>query len=211
MPAQAAGTETLRETVVASPLHYLDDPETMARERRAFLDAALDLIAQSGTVDLQVAQVVRHAGRHNAAFYRIFGAKEGLVLAVVEEAVRRTVVALERRMQAAQTPPDAVRAWARVLLGLAASGTAAGVPAIALDRYRLLRRFPDSEETIADPLRRPLRVVLQQAGSSQPALLAEAAFELVLSRQASWIALGQRPSERQIRAYADLTVRLVDL
>ncbi|MCU1594584.1 MAG: hypothetical protein JWO12_1976, partial [Frankiales bacterium] len=41
--------------------------------------------------------------------------------------------------------------------------------------------------------------------------LAEAAFELVLSRQASWIALGHPATDREIRTYADLVVRLVGL
>jgi AcrR family transcriptional regulator len=196
---------------VASPLHYLDDPEMLQRERAAFLQAALELIAESGTIDLQVAAVVRQAGRHNAAFYRVFGAKEGLVLAVVEEAARRMALALERRMKGAKSPQDAVRAWAAVLLGLASADPAAGVHAIALDRYRLLKRFPDAEATIADPLRQPLEAVLREAGLPGPDVLAEAAFELVLSRQASWIALGRRPTDKEIRTYADLTVRLVGL
>jgi AcrR family transcriptional regulator len=196
---------------VASPLHYLSDPEMLQRERAAFVTAALDLIAQSGTIDLQVAQVVRHAGRHNAAFYRVFGSKEGLVLAVVEEAAGWTAAALERRMRGAKTPADSVRAWAGVLLGLASADPVSGVHAIALDRYRLLKRFPDAEATIADPLRLPLEEVLRQAGQPAPKTLAEAAFELVLSRQASWIALGQRPTAKEIRIYADLAVRLVGL
>jgi AcrR family transcriptional regulator len=196
---------------VASPLHYLDDPETHARERAEFLAAAMELLGRSGSVDLQVAAVVRQAGKHNAGFYRIFGAKEGLILAVVEEAARRTAAAVSRRMHGAKTPQEAVRAWATVLLGLAAADPSLGVHAIALDRYRLLRRFPDADATIADPLRRPLAEVLRSSGRPRPEQLAEAAFELVLSRQASWIALGHRPTARQIRTYADLTVRLVGL
>jgi AcrR family transcriptional regulator len=196
---------------VPSPLHYLDDPETRARERAAFLEAAMELIGQTGSMDLQVAAVVRQAGRHNAAFYRIFGAKEGLVLAIVEEAARRTAAALTRRMADASTPADAVRAWAGVLLGLAAADPTTGVPAIALDRYRVLKRFPDADATIADPLRRPLAELLQTAGVADAEELTEAAFELVLSRQASWIALGRMPTAKQIRTYADFTVRLVGL
>jgi AcrR family transcriptional regulator len=196
---------------VASPLHYLDDPETWERERDAFVQAAVALMADSGTVEVQVTQVVRAAGRHNAAFYRIFGSKEGLQLAVVEDAVRRTVAALERTMSRAASPEDAVRAWARHLLGLAASDAASGVHAIALDRCRLLRRFPDAAATISDPLRDLVASVLTRAGLRDGTLLAEAALELVLSRQASWIAVRRKPTSKEIRAYADLAVRLVGL
>jgi AcrR family transcriptional regulator len=196
---------------VASPLHYLDDPQTWERERDAFVQAAVTLMAETGTVEVQVGHVVRAAGRHNAAFYRVFGSKEGLQLAVVESAVRRTVAALQRRMSAAGSPAEAVRAWARLLLGLAAGDATSGAHAIALDRYRLLRRFPDAEATISDPLRDLLAAVLTQAGVRPATTLAEAALELVLSRQASWIAVGRRPTDREIRVYADLAVRLVGL
>ena len=196
---------------MASPLHYLDDAQTWERERDAFVHAAIGLMAESGTVEVQVAQVVRAAGRHNAAFYRIFGSKEGLQLAVVEDAVRRTVAALERTMARATSPEDAVRAWTRHLLGLAATDAASGVHAIALDRYRLLRRFPDAASTISDPLRDLVAGVLTRAGLRESRVLAEAALELVLSRQASWIAVGRRPTAREIRTYADLSVRLVGL
>jgi AcrR family transcriptional regulator len=189
------------------------DPSSAEQwEREMFLNAALELVATSATLDdLQVAEVVRRSGRHNTAFYRLFGAKEGLLLAVVEEAVRRAVHIVERQMQPARTPAEAVRAWSQALLALAKPEPAPRVPAIALDRFRLLRRFPNADATIADPLRQPLRDVLPQDGQPGPAVLAEAAFELILSRQASWIALGHAPSDEDIAVYAALVVRLVGL
>jgi hypothetical protein len=134
-----------------------------------------------------------------------------LVLALVEEAVRRTAAVAERQMRDAPTPRDAVRAWARVLLALAKAERAPGVQAIALDRYRLLRRFPDADATIGAPLRRPLQQVLERAGQPCPELLTDACFQLVLSRQAAWIAVGHEPMEEELRAYEDLTVRLAGL
>ena len=181
-------------------------------ERQAFLDAAFELVAESASLDdLQVSQLVVRSGRHNASFYRIFGSKEGLLLAVVEEAVRRAVIIVERRMREARTPQQAVRAWSRELLMLAAADSAGRVPAIAIDRFRLLRRFPDADATIADPLRQLLRAVLPTSARPGRAVLSEAAFELILSRQASWIALGHVPTPREINAYAALVVRLVGL
>jgi AcrR family transcriptional regulator len=181
-------------------------------EREIFLRAALEMVASSATLDdLQVAELVRRSGRHNAAFYRLFGAKEGLLLAVVEEAVRRAVIICERQMAPTRTPGEAVHAWSKALLELAAPEPAPRVPAIALDRFRLLRRFPDADATIADPLRQLLRDVLPPGSEPGPPVLAEAAFELILSRQASWIALGHAPTRDDIRVYADLVVRLVGL
>lgn len=195
---------------MASPLHYLDDPQAWERERAAFVEAALALLARSDAVDLQVAEVVRLAGRHNASFYRVFGSKEGLTLAVVQEAARRTAAVVERRLRRIDEPAQAVRTWARTLLALAAVG-GDGVQALAIDRYRLMRRFPEADDSIIQPLRRPLEDVLRGAGRPRPALLADAALELVMSRQAAWIAVRHRPSARELDAYAGLVVHLVGL
>jgi AcrR family transcriptional regulator len=180
------------------------------QDRAAFVDAALDLLAELETVDLQVAEVVRRVGRHRTAFYACFGSKDGLVLAVVQEAVRRTAEVLDEHMAQAATPADAVRAWARTLLRLA-SGRSQGVQALALDRFRLMRRFPESQASTTHPLSAPLEEVLATTGLTASRVLSEAALELVMSRQATWIALGHAPGEDEVATYADLVVRLVGL
>lgn len=185
-------------------------PDTGEQDRAAFVDAALDLLAELETVDLQVAEVVRRVGRHRTAFYAHFGSKDGLVLAVVQEAVRRTSAALEQHMASVSTPVDAVRAWARTLLRLA-SGRSDGVQALALDRFRLMRRFPESQASTTRPLSLPLEQLLAAAGLADSRLLSEAALELVMSRQAAWIALGHAPGDDEVATYADLVVRLVGL
>ena len=98
-------TPVKRPAASVRPLRYLDDPETLAAERRAFVDAALELLQSSDSVDVRVSEIVHRCGGHNAAFYRIFGSKEGLLLAAVAEAVDRTARVLRRRIGAATTPP----------------------------------------------------------------------------------------------------------
>jgi AcrR family transcriptional regulator len=194
-----------------SPLRYLDDPTALEQERAVFVSAAFELLADSDTVDLQVSAVVKQAGRHNAGFYRVFGSKDGLTLAVVAEATRRTAVIAERRVARASSAQDAVRAWAIALLRVASARVAPGAQAFALDRQRLLHRFPDAEDTLTQPLREPLARILEQAAVPDARLRADAAYELVMSRQASWIALGHRPGDAEVRTYADLVVRLVGI
>ncbi len=196
---------------MASPLRYLDDPVALARERQAFIAAALDLLAATDTVDLQVSRIVARAGRHNAAFYRVFGSKDGLTLAVVEEATRRTAMVVERRVAAAGPPVEAVRTWAVALLSLARGEAARAIRALALDRYRLLHRFPQAEATLTLPLRQPLTRTLRSAELPRAELLADAAFELVMSRQAAWIALDHQPDTDEVAAYAELVLDLVGL
>ncbi|MCW2621509.1 MAG: putative HTH-type transcriptional regulator [Frankiales bacterium] len=194
---------------MASPLHHLDDPAEFAREREAFVEAGFALLFETDVFDLQVAQVVRHAGRHNDVFYRVLGSKEGFILALLEEAVRRMVALLERRMARAATPEEAVRTWTTTLLGLTASGKS--MEGIMLERSRINRRFPEAQSTITRPLVRPLERVLRAAGVSRPRVVSEAALEMVVGREAIWIALRHRPTKREVTTYADLTVRLVGL
>jgi AcrR family transcriptional regulator len=196
---------------VPSPLHYLDDPVAREHERRAFVAAALDLLAETDSVDLQVNRVVQRAGRHNAAFYRVFESKDRLTLAVVEEATRRTAAVVERHVDAAGSPPEAVRAWAGTLLAVASGGVARWALALALDRHRLLHRFPHAEVTLTLPLREPLARILRGAGGPHADVIAEAAFEMVMSRQATWIALGHQPTDDELATYVALTVHLVGL
>jgi AcrR family transcriptional regulator len=193
-------------------LHYLDDPAELERERATFVDAALELLRSSDTVDLQVSQVVRAAGRHNAAFYRVFGSKEGLALAVAEEAARRTAAVLARRTARRRSPADGVRTWARTLLALAATPrTADGTQALALDRFRLMQRHPTADRSTSALLTAPLEELLDEAGVDDVGVRMSAAFELVMSRQASWIATGHRPGPAELDAYAGLVVELCGL
>jgi AcrR family transcriptional regulator len=193
---------------VERPLRYLDDPVVLEQERQAFITAALEILAAADAVDLQVSRVVQKAARHNVVFYRIFGSKDGLILAVVEEATRRTAEVVEARMAEAATPAAAVCAWTHTLLSMARGEIARGALALALDRHRLLHRFPDARATLAMPLRQPLLKVLEAAGCPDVDIVADAAYELVMSRQASWIASGHEPSDAELDYYNELVLRL---
>jgi AcrR family transcriptional regulator len=191
------------------PLYYRDDPETLATEKAAFVNAALDLLQNSDSVDVRVQEIVRRCGGHNAAFYRIFGSKEGLLLAVVTEAVERSAAVLRRRMAAAATAGDRIAVWVEVLMQRAGTptATAATLP-FALDRYRILHRFPDAEPLLTLPLRAPLAETFRKQGVPEAESIAVAAFEMVMSRQATWIALGHQPSRKEVRSYVALVHRL---
>jgi len=176
------------------------------------MDAALELMAGHATLDVSVAEVVRRSGWHNAAFYRVFGSKDGLLLAVAEDAASRTAQILGQRVAEASGPREAVRAWTRVLLHRASTLTSAtATQPFALDRHRLLHRFPDAEERLTLPIRAVLHEVLRQAGRPDAEAAGDAATELVLSRQATWLACRHRPREAEIEQVTVLIVRLVGL
>ena len=195
----------------ARPLRQLDDPEAFAATRQAFVDAALVVLSRRSDLDVSVTEVVQEAGLHNAAFYRVFESKDGLLLAVAQEAAERTVPVLQTRLRRAPDAPQALRAWATVLLRLTATDRSAqSIEAFALERHRFLRRFPDAEDRLVEPVRRVLQDALEQYGVADAADVTSAAYELVMGQQATWIARGHRTRQREVERVADLATRLLD-
>jgi len=197
----------------ARPLRQLDDPEAFAATRQAFVDAALVVLSRRSDLDVSVTEVVQEAGLHNAAFYRVFESKDGLLLAVAQEAAERTVPVLEARLRRAHDAPEALRSWASVLLRLTATDkSASAIEAFALERHRFLRRFPDAEDRLVEPVRRVLADALVHDGvaAGEAHEVTNAAYELVMGQQATWIARGHRPTQREVERVAELATRLLD-
>jgi AcrR family transcriptional regulator len=196
----------------ARPLRQLDDPEAFAAARQAFVDAALVVLSRRSDVEVSVTEVVQEAGLHNAAFYRVFESKDGLLLAVAQEAAERTVVALRQRMRRANGATEALQLWATVLLRLTATDkSASSIEAFALERHRFLRRFPDAEDRLVEPVRRVLADAFVHYGvaTGEAHDVTNAAYELVMGQQATWIARGHRPTQREVERVADLATRLL--
>jgi AcrR family transcriptional regulator len=132
-----------------------------AREAARLVQATLRLIRERGVLEPSVAAIVRAAGLSNQAFYRHFRTKHELLVAVLDEGIRRLATYLEQRMAAAQTPAGQVDAWLRGVLeqALHPRGAAATRP-FAVGRGELAARHPEevarSERRLSEPLRRAL-------------------------------------------------------
>jgi len=197
----------------ARPLRQLDDPEAFAAARRAFVDAAFVVLSRRSDLDFSVTEVVKESGLHNAAFYRVFESKDRLLLAVAEEAMQRTLETLQARVTKARDGQQAMRQWGTVLLRLAATDRSAqSIEAFALERHRFLRRFPDAEDRLVEPVRQVLADALVQRGiaTDDAHEVTNAAYELVMGQQATWIARGHRPTQREVERVASLATRLLD-
>ncbi|WP_131765687.1 hypothetical protein [Candidatus Protofrankia californiensis] len=65
--------------------------------------------------------------------------------------------------------------------------------------------------TLTLPLRQPLARILDRAAIPRADVLTEAAYELIMSRQTTWITLGHEPTTGELATYAQLVVGLVGL
>ena len=79
-------------------------PEHKALTRRQILDAARDLIRQSGTADLDLAELAAVAGIGRTTLYEYFRDRDDLIASLVEEELPGVIAGLTSRT--APGPPD---------------------------------------------------------------------------------------------------------
>ena len=85
--------------------------------RQALVEACADIAAEEGAESVSVRQVARRVGVSSAAPFRHFASRTALMTAVAEEAMRRFVLEIERRMNRAAkaSPRERLRALAHAL------------------------------------------------------------------------------------------------
>ena len=93
-----------REAAVA---RSLDSARTRAESRvQRFLDAALELMADSDGKEFTVQEVVERSGQSLRSFYQYFGGKHELLLALFEESVRTTAERLREDIAKESEPVE---------------------------------------------------------------------------------------------------------
>ena len=144
----------------------------LARRRAAYadevqrlLEAAFALIERTGELEPRVGDIVRQAGLSNQAFYRHFPSKQALLVAALDEGVRRLASYLAHRMQAVASPTAKVREWMAGMLeqALRPAAAAATRPFVSA-RARLAEALPgevaESERQLTQLVRDALRAAL---------------------------------------------------
>jgi AcrR family transcriptional regulator len=140
--------------------------ETYAAEIRTLLDAALTVMRRDETIEPRVSDIVRTAGLSNQAFYRHFRGKDELLVALLDDGRQRLVATIERRMAAADTPADQMRAWIGAVFAQARDpDAAAATRPFAVNGDRLAVQFPDETLRSRDRMIDPLRAVVGDAAA----------------------------------------------
>ena len=89
-------------------------------ERSRIIEAAYRCLVDADGGGLSVTGVLTAAGLSTRAFYRHFGSKDQLLLAMFRRDSDRVLAELTAAADAAPTPPEALRAWIFGLLSLTA-------------------------------------------------------------------------------------------
>ena len=133
--------------------------EHRVRQRDALLQAAIELLVESGVSAVTPAAVTAAAGLARPSFYQYFSSGAGILAAVIEDAFPRANAALTDALKSADGPVEALDTYVRVSLRLAHEG--AHRPAAALSAAQLpdecRARLRELHREQAAPFMRALR------------------------------------------------------
>ena len=105
--------------------------EHQARQRRALIEATMDILASEGVGAVSPATVGRRAGLARSSVYQYFDSTESIIATAVEEAFTPATAALAAALAAAKTPEDRIDAYVHETLSLAEAGAHRAAAALA--------------------------------------------------------------------------------
>lgn len=152
-----------------SPLVQRSRSRTM-RQAKRIVDAGRRLVMTQGEFTTQ--ELVKEAGVALQTFYRHFGSKDALLLAVIEESISEQMARAEELARYLPDPVARLRFYITSLLQtLGDPEGAAGARQITAEHWRLYQEFPneitDAARPFVDLLRREL-LAAEEAGLVTP-------------------------------------------
>jgi TetR/AcrR family fatty acid metabolism transcriptional regulator len=94
------------------------EPPPLASKRDAILRAAIDVFAERGYFNAQVADVARAAGVAAGTVYLYFRSKDDLLTSIFERTMRETLASGRAAVAAVDDPAERLRRFARLHLGM---------------------------------------------------------------------------------------------
>ena len=117
-----------------------------------FLDAAQAVITDKGSTDFTVQEVVERSSQSLRSFYQHFDGKHELLLALFEDALRRTTVQIAAAAGAKIDPVDALRTAVELLFELSRPDPSAHRPLFTEFAPRLMLSHPAEVRRAHAPL-----------------------------------------------------------
>jgi AcrR family transcriptional regulator len=174
--------------------------EHHTRQRRALLDAARDLLAETGQAP-SMAAVGRRAGLARSSVYQYFSSPQELLLEVVAHVFPDWAAQVQGRVDEAESPGERVWAYVEANIALFASSERAVAEALARVVEPSALRGP--MQAFHAQLQVPLRAALTDLGEPEVETMAETIDAIIVhaSHRASadGDALGDRDSDEVAR------------
>jgi AcrR family transcriptional regulator len=196
-----------RENEVLSISAWAAEQETVTRERRQLMQAALDVMRADPDRSPRVSDIVSRAGLSNNAFYRHFRSKDDLVLAILDDGRRTLLGYLEHLMAEEDTGDGKVRRWIEGMMTQAVDpDAAAATRAVHVNATRADGGVGEKGRRAEDDLRALLSTALVQTASVDPQRDAHVIFHAVVGTMTDYLVRQQKPSARDVKHLAAFCV-----
>ncbi|MGV0793507.1 TetR/AcrR family transcriptional regulator [Mycolicibacterium sp. XJ1819] len=177
------------------------------------LQAAKDLIRDTGSVDLSLRELLDRAGVGTRLFYRHFESKETFLLVLLEDLFNELSAHIADAMAGARGPRRKVSAWVRGVLDQSQPDIAALGRPLLIHAARLNSLYPESYRAVGLKLIEMLTdaitagVATGEFHSSDPRADARAGFFLTLSVMQSHVLEGTTVSRAEATAITGFILR----
>jgi len=142
-------------------------PTGSASEQQTILDAALRVMRRNGYAEAQIGDILAEAELSTRAFYRHFGSKDDLLLALYRGDAEVVAGRLRDRVAAAATPRAQLEAWIDETLSLGYDRRRASRAAmLGSDAVRRTAAFAEENARANAALAAPLREVLTEGAAT---------------------------------------------
>jgi AcrR family transcriptional regulator len=206
----AVGSSLLEQAIERAE----NDRESGEAEVRALVSATFDVIAETGSLDPQVREILRRAGLSRQVFYRHFASKDELLLVVLDESRQIVAAYLQKRVARVDGASAKLRAWIDGVLRQAQDPEAARrTRPFAVTGRRLEARFPEqfakSQLVITKPLAEIIRAGIRERvfESRRPDDDAQIIYDAVFLRQNRHLLLCTAPTRKATDDLHDFALR----
>ena len=183
------------------------EQEAAARERRALMQAAIDVMCEHPDRSPRVSDIVARADLSNTAFYRHFRSKDDLVLAILDDGRRTLLGYLDHLMAGAPTAEDRVRRWIEGMMAQAVDpDAAAATRAVHVNAARIDGGVGDKGRRAEAELRELLEDALREVASADPARDAYVIWQAVVGSMTDFLVREVGPSPDDVRHLARFCV-----
>ncbi|WP_099021164.1 TetR/AcrR family transcriptional regulator [Mycolicibacterium palauense] len=167
-------------------------------EMERILSAAVRVMTTAAPDSPKVSDIVAEAGTCNKTFYRYFGGKDELVLAVMERGIARVAADLAARMDGTTDPAGKVASWVDGLLAQLSDPQLFSMCHATVAQFSTVAQRHEPDADVMRPLRVLLDAPLAAMGGRCPERDGDAVFHCTMGVLRSYLGSGRRPPQGDV-------------
>jgi AcrR family transcriptional regulator len=141
----------------------------------------------------KVSEIIVEAGSCNKAFYRYFGGKDDLLLAVMRRGIAIVAALLDEQMSREADPTVKVARWVEGLLAQVTDPHLFSMCAATVAQMSASAHRKASDDEVMQPLRALLSAPIELMGRADPDRDADAVFHATMGTLRRYVGSGRRP------------------